>query len=227
MPAGGAVMPKNTFLNLSEEKRQAFTDESLREFGLNTYRTASVSRIVEKLGIAKGSVYQYFANKTDLYRYLVDLSAAEKLAFIRRTLDLPGSVDFYDAYTRIVLAGAEFDFSHPKYSLMIAGAMQERGTPEIAAIARNLEQQSFNFLNAYVQRGIESGDVRSDVDDLLVVHFVNAVTLELVAYMERKFDFSLADHLREPDRPLPFSEADLHTAVTSSMGMLRKGLSKT
>ena len=72
-------MPKKTFENLDPAKRERFTAVCSREFAIKNYRSASVSAIVEELGIAKGSVYQYFENKKDLYTYLIDLAANRKL----------------------------------------------------------------------------------------------------------------------------------------------------
>ena len=72
-------MPKSTFLNLRPEKRADFTDAALFEFALNDYQNASITNMVKVLGIAKGSVYQYFENKKDLYEFLIELAAEEKL----------------------------------------------------------------------------------------------------------------------------------------------------
>jgi AcrR family transcriptional regulator len=64
-------MPKPTFLNLPDDKRERITELALDEFSTHPYRQASLSRIVARAGIAKGSMYQYFENKLDLYRWLV------------------------------------------------------------------------------------------------------------------------------------------------------------
>ena len=66
-------MPKETFFNLPEAKRQRIIDLALAEFAEKDYDTASISRIVSQAGIAKGSFYQYFENKEDLYTYLLTL----------------------------------------------------------------------------------------------------------------------------------------------------------
>jgi AcrR family transcriptional regulator len=50
----------------------------LDEFSENDYANVSISRIVARAGIAKGSFYQYFENKEDLYGYLVDVIAETK-----------------------------------------------------------------------------------------------------------------------------------------------------
>ena len=59
-------MPKETFLNLPEEKRNRILDAAIQEFAANPYDVASISNIVRKVGIAKGSFYQYFEDKKDL-----------------------------------------------------------------------------------------------------------------------------------------------------------------
>ena len=73
-------MPKQTFFNLTEEKRRQIIDIAIDEFADNDYEKASISKIVARAGIAKGSFYQYFADKDDLYGYLISLIAEKKAA---------------------------------------------------------------------------------------------------------------------------------------------------
>jgi hypothetical protein len=54
-----------TFSNLPEEKRQRILRIAIDEFADNDYDSASVSRIVARAGIAKGSFYQCFVDKDD------------------------------------------------------------------------------------------------------------------------------------------------------------------
>jgi AcrR family transcriptional regulator len=42
----------------------------MEEFSRNTYQKASTNRIVEKAGISKGSLFNYFQSKEKLYEYL-------------------------------------------------------------------------------------------------------------------------------------------------------------
>jgi len=67
-------MPLETFHRLSKEKRELFLDAALKEFAGHGFNEASITRLVQHLGIAKGSVYQYFSDKYELYQYLVQQS---------------------------------------------------------------------------------------------------------------------------------------------------------
>lgn len=65
-------MPTQTFFNLQNDKQKKIIDASKREFGKNNFYDASINRIVKDAGIARGSFYQYFENKEDLFIYLLD-----------------------------------------------------------------------------------------------------------------------------------------------------------
>jgi AcrR family transcriptional regulator len=71
-------MPKDTFFRLPEEKREKLTLLAAQEFAAQPYGQASISRMVAKLGIAKGSIYQYFEDKFDLYRWLLATADRER-----------------------------------------------------------------------------------------------------------------------------------------------------
>ena len=71
-------MPRQTFFNLPEDKRNPIIDLALDEFSKYDYKNASISRIVARAGIAKGSLYQYFEDNRDLFLYLVEISGQAK-----------------------------------------------------------------------------------------------------------------------------------------------------
>lgn len=64
-------MPKQTFFNLSEEKRNTILKAAREEFAIRLYEEASISRIIVKAGIPRGSFYQYFEDKEDLFKFIL------------------------------------------------------------------------------------------------------------------------------------------------------------
>lgn len=65
-------MPKETFLKLSENKKKKIIDAAKEEFARVPIEQASIKNIVEKADIARGSFYQYFEDKNDLLRYILE-----------------------------------------------------------------------------------------------------------------------------------------------------------
>ncbi|RKQ33564.1 TetR/AcrR family transcriptional regulator [Oceanobacillus halophilus] len=64
-------MPKRTFFNLPEQKRQNLMQAAEEEFAKSPLYEASISNIVKSAGIPRGSFYQYFEDKEDVYFYLL------------------------------------------------------------------------------------------------------------------------------------------------------------
>lgn len=65
-------MPSETFARLPEEKRNRFLDAAWAEFTRVPFADTSINQIVRQAGIPRGSFYQYFADKEELFGYLME-----------------------------------------------------------------------------------------------------------------------------------------------------------
>lgn len=65
-------MCTETFLRLPEEKRLRFLDAAWEEFTRVKFADASINQIIRRAGIPRGSFYQYFMDKEDLFSYLLE-----------------------------------------------------------------------------------------------------------------------------------------------------------
>ncbi|MGE4277856.1 MAG: TetR/AcrR family transcriptional regulator [Lawsonibacter sp.] len=63
-------MPTSTFFRLPEEKRQRLLDAAWEEFSRTSYSDASINQIIHNAHIPRGSFYQYFEDKKELFWYL-------------------------------------------------------------------------------------------------------------------------------------------------------------
>lgn len=64
-------MPTSTFYNLPDEKKQRLLQAVEREFTRVPFEQTSINRIVQDAGISRGSFYQYFEDKDDLFHYCI------------------------------------------------------------------------------------------------------------------------------------------------------------
>lgn len=84
-------METETFLNLTQEKKQAIIEKGVEIFTNYSYGEASTNQITKELGISKGSLFNYFENKKGFYLYLLETCIEQLLP-----LDMPiQATDFY------------------------------------------------------------------------------------------------------------------------------------
>ncbi|MGI5064762.1 TetR/AcrR family transcriptional regulator [Treponema putidum] len=92
-------MPKKTFLNLPQEKQQRILETCKKEFEKKPIFQASVSDIVNTLGIARGSFYQYFENLEECFFTILSSENMDVHALFQESLQ-ENDNDFFNALLR-------------------------------------------------------------------------------------------------------------------------------
>lgn len=65
-------MPTRTFLNLKKEKKERIEKALIHEFSKSSFEQASITNIIKKANIPRGSFYQYFEDKKDAVKYVIE-----------------------------------------------------------------------------------------------------------------------------------------------------------
>ena len=93
-------MPTETFMKLSEEKKNKILVAAKKEFTRVPFEQTSIKNIVEDAEIARGSFYQYFTSKEDLLQYMMKDDKDKLDNFIRKKLQ-ESKGDIFEAYLAI------------------------------------------------------------------------------------------------------------------------------
>ncbi len=64
-------MPTSTFFNLPPPKRERLLQAAVEEFAQRPFSEASINRIIRAAEIPRGSFYQYFTDKADLFHFIL------------------------------------------------------------------------------------------------------------------------------------------------------------
>ena len=157
-------MPTSTFFALPEERRRRLVDEAIREFSERSYNEASLSQIAQRSRIAKGSFYQYFTDKLDLYRWLVTEEAPRHR---RDFVGEPGSdEDFWRGFEALVERGMAFLVEHPRLARLSAAAADPSANSEVRGLHKAICEAGNEALRARLQQGIASGAIETPGLDL-------------------------------------------------------------
>lgn len=112
-------MPSERFHQLKPVKKKNFLKKAYEEFSLHAYEGASITNLVAELKMAKGSVYQYFDNKEDLYLFLVNHARMKLQLVLEQACPLPTKEGGFSTWYRSFLViQLKFFLSLPSYGLL-------------------------------------------------------------------------------------------------------------
>ncbi|MFO7969328.1 MAG: TetR/AcrR family transcriptional regulator [Candidatus Izemoplasmatales bacterium] len=137
-------MPTKTFYNLKKAKQDRITNAAIDEFQDKIYEQVKLSEIIKKASIPRGSFYQYFKDKDDLYLYLISMIRNTKLDYLSNSLINDKNIPFIDLVKILYQDGIRFAIKHPKYvkilDLLIKNKnhMYELLMKDNLAIAKNI-----------------------------------------------------------------------------------------
>lgn len=180
-------MPKPTFHNLPDEKRQTILDIAIDEFASKDFSAVSINHIVARTGIAKGSFYQYFEDKRDLYLYLMELAAQEKQEFLRSHPPPDPNMGLFVYLRWLFKAGVQFQLSNPKLAMVVYRALYT-DMPFRDAVLMQFKNQAKGYYQQLLQLGIQQGDIDPEIDLEVATFFLDTLFGELGNYIVRQLD---------------------------------------
>lgn len=213
-------MPKPTFHQLPHDKRARLVQAALHEFTDHGYDQASISRLVATLGIAKGSIYQYFGDKFALFEYLLQESGRRKLEAV-----LPDQAEDTDVFARLRSmygSGLRFWRTHPRWAALPLRVLEPSREPRLGSLREQLTVGAHAFLKGLLVEGQQQGRVRSDIDLDTAAHLVTAM-LQHGLHNALLARMGLSPG-QLPDGPLEVADTDLADIADDAVSLLQRGL---
>jgi AcrR family transcriptional regulator len=185
-------MPKPTFTYLPAAKRQAIIDLAVAEFAEHPYRVASLSRIVARAGIAKGSIYQYFDHKQDLYLFILDYAAQQQLALLRAQTPPDPRIGFFALLRWQMQASVQVGLAAPLLTRLMYHAVTD-DLPFRDDVTRRLQTAGEAHLQALLTHGVERGEINPELDLELAAFVLQGLIANLHALIVRRLGVTLED----------------------------------
>lgn len=176
-------MPKETFFNLPDEKREMIVNIAIDEFSSAGFDKASINTIVDKCGIAKGSFYQYFKNKKDLFIYIImEVGGKEKLKYVSAAMQNPEKQDFFVLIKDMYIAGLMFAKDNPKLSAMGMWTMKNSSHIVFQDILEQGKSMAGNIYKGLLQLAVSNGSIADDIDIDFVSHLLYSLSISTMEY---------------------------------------------
>jgi AcrR family transcriptional regulator len=180
-------MPKDTFFNLPVEKQEKVMRSTISEFIEHGFEKGNIGDIAKNAGVAKGSMYQYFENKRELFLFSV-----------RWSIEL--IVKKYDKY--ITMTDKDTDIFNFFYQNAKDMWCQMRDEREVVIFIQDVFLGKYNsmtdesmaymikasdeYLLNLIKNGKKNGSIRKDIDDNMLSLFITGVSFKIKEYMMNK-----------------------------------------
>ena len=177
-------MVKQGFLNLTPEEQKKIIDAALDEFADKDFGAASLNSIIVKAGISKGSMYHYFANKEDLYFYIIDQIMKTKEKFLNQALTATekplSEMSFFENLEFQMLASVDFAVQHyrlhqlsVRLQNMAEGALKEK-------LIGDLNRAFEGYVKDMVDEAIKAGEIRDDFERVFVIRILKFTLMHFI-----------------------------------------------
>lgn len=219
--------PRATFDNLPAEKRARIVELAIDEFSERPYSQASLSRIVARAGIAKGSIYQYFPNKFALYRWLItrELTDRKRAALAAGS---PPAGDLFAQLEAMVHAGMRFLLDNPRLAALAANLYEPDADPEVHALHAELRAQGQAGMRAMLAEARRAGSIPRRVDlDVAAALVTQLLGPGLAAVLLARLGVDLRGLLKNPAVARSLKGPALRALVRSVVDVLHHGLAGT
>ncbi len=192
-------MPKKTFLRLDEDKQERVVRAAISEFHENGFEKAKIEAIADNAGVAKGSIYQYFEDKKELFMYSVTWS----MEYFMKEINKYTPLKEMDVFDYLLKDGRERVELVKRESTLVM-FYQDILSGKFGELTKTINEELWKIGDKYILQliavGKKKGTVRTDLEDEILLLFYKGVTSQIDEYVfgeMKKADFELSEAKHE------------------------------
>lgn len=159
-----------TFNKLKAEKKELIINAAIREFVQNGFEKASTNEIVKEAKISKGSLFNYFHSKKDLYVFLIEYSV-QIIDELYEQIDLNET----DLFKRLENIGLQKLHVHREYPLVfdfLTSSIQEESS-EVKDLIKHKVDSVYGKGKDLIYKNIDSSKFREGIDIEKAIEILN------------------------------------------------------
>jgi len=181
-------------------RREAIIQAAIEVFSKKDFKTASISEIAQKAGVANGTIYQYFRNKEDLFFAI----PVEKTNEFRSQLELhlEGISGAFNKIRKFVWYFLYFFKANPDYGRILMLEMRVSRSFVKTKTYGFLKQSVSPVVNILIE-GQNEGVIRKDTDIYILRHLILGTLEHMVSrWLLKGEKYDLLEHHHEVSRIL-------------------------
>jgi len=170
------------FYSLDKEKQERIINAALKEFARSGYEKASTNEIIKEADIAKGSLFNYFNSKKDLYLFLLDY-VAEVIEKIYAEADW-NETDLFERIRQLGLVKFRIYKKFPQAFDFLKAATHEDAA-EVKPIINKLGK---DVIASGLERGYKNIDLTKFRTDMDIEKMMKIITWTMLGFAEQQVE---------------------------------------
>lgn len=172
-------MPKDTLLNLPEKKRNKIIRAAVSEFSNKGYEKGNVSAIAKRAGVSKGSMYQYFNDKKDIYLYCFENAYEISLRYIEDKTKAYENMSIFDYMYLAFKKSWPFLVDEREMYIFIQNAYLDINSEVHSEVIKIVYRDSLPYLKMLtemIDMNKEQGLIKTKISTDLILIYVEAIS---------------------------------------------------
>lgn len=187
------IMPKTT-------KKETIIQAAIEVFSKKDFKSASISEIARKAGVADGTIYQYFKNKEDLF-FSIPIEKTNEFRS-QLALHLQGITGAFNKIRKFVWYFLYFFKTNPDYGRLLMLEMRVSKS-FVKTETYAFLKQSVNQVMDILLEGKDEGVIRQDTDVYILRHLILGTLEHMVSrWLLKGEKYDLLEHHQEVSRVL-------------------------
>ncbi|GEM_PF-173880 len=157
---------KIAVLSAEERRKEKILEAAFRVFSSKGFQNTTMDDIASTAGVSKGTCYQYFKSKEEIFIATIDATLERLLSQAEQAASKAT-----DPLERLGLKGLTFITKYADLQMMIIGLFTEilGGNKKLKSKAKQVHEKVAEFLSKEIERGIREGKLRH-IDSKSVAH---------------------------------------------------------
>jgi len=148
-------------VSIKEQRITEITEAAMKVFGKHGFHKAKIEEIAKTAGIGKGTIYEYFDSKKDLFEQMIKYIAKTYLTMAKEAMDAAETVQ--DKLIVFAQHHGSFISSHMDMAENIipgTGFLSEEMKCEMI----QMKEAIFLLIDSTLENGIKTGEIRPDIN---------------------------------------------------------------
>lgn len=215
----GDDMPKETFFNLDEEKQEKVMRAAISQFMKNGFEKGNIGEIAKSAGVAKGSIYQYFENKKELFLYSVQWATEFTAKKYSKYMCLG---DNNTNLFHFVYENSKNVWKHLSEEREIIIFIQDVFLGKYSNLTDQSMERMMKISDEHILKlirdGKKNGSIRKDIDDNIILIFLNGTSLKYKEHIMNKARMYGEDIIDEDFKKIEKELLDFLELLKNGMG---------